>query len=444
MFARYLLTITCAIAVVLAGLPTICVAQEKFELLETFRQDAPVRVELNTTLVGRLALPDRKNERGGKPEVVAVQGIAKLLYDEVLLPRNPDKNLVALRQYTEVAFERRLGDNDQKAEVRPAVRRMVVLRSEAGKKVPFSPDGPLTLAEIDVVRTDLFAPVLVTGILPAPSVVVGNRWKASDQAVIELTDYDLVEKNELVVTLAAIVTLDGRKHAKLTLAGSVRGTTEDGASIQTFTGTAYFDLERKMLVYLNLAAKNQLLGPDGKTINGEVTGTYIVKRSPAIKSMITTDMIQKLDTKPTEERTQLLYEDATVGLKLTYPRRWRLSITDGRTLTLEEASGDVTLAISRQSPKEPMTADRAVTDAKAFVARQKWQLLDQTAPTTTTPGITRFTVKVQDGPDKSRIEYAILTQPEGTALATARIRDKAPAELTSQVENLFKAIQLVK
>ena len=39
-----------------------------------------------------------------------------------------------------------------------------------GKKVPFSPDGALTLGEIGVVRNDLFSPVLVPGLLPDKAV----------------------------------------------------------------------------------------------------------------------------------------------------------------------------------------------------------------------------------------------------------------------------------
>ncbi|MGL6075511.1 MAG: hypothetical protein ACRC8S_15260 [Fimbriiglobus sp.] len=425
-------------SVSLLGFVAVSLGQERVELIESFKADRPIRVELATTLVGRLALPDRKNERGGKPEVITVQGESKLRYDEVLLPRDPEKNLVILRQYQDVSMKRTLGMQDQKAELRSGIMRMVVLRSEKGKKVPFSPDGPLTLGEIDIVRADLFSPVLVTGLLPAQPATIGNKWAASSHAIVELTDYETIEKNDLTVELLAFPMIDGRKHAKLGFSGQVRGLTEDGASIQTFTGTGYFDLERKIFASLNLTAKNQQLGPDGKTVNGEVTGTFIVRRSPATNSVITPEMVRTLDTKPTDARTELLYEDATIGVRITYPRSWRLSQTDARTISLEDRDDTGTVAITRLV--EPLPINKAIADAKEFVAKQKWTVLDASIPKTDASGLTRFTLKVQNGTETFPLEYAV--RPE--LLATARIRPKAPATTLTQVEALFQAMQPTK
>jgi hypothetical protein len=434
---RWFWTVGSTVTVTLSAL-----AQERVEMLERFPANEPVRVELTTTLVGQLAIPDRKNERQGKPEVMTVQGDAKLRYEEVLLPRDAEKNLVILRQYQDVSFARTLGQVQQKAELRPAISRMVVLRSEKGKKVPFSPDGPLTLAEIDVVRTDLFSPILVTGLLPARAAAIGNKWNASEQAIIELTDYETISKNDLVIELQGLPMIDGRRHAKLGIAGQVRGNTIDGASIQTFTGTGYFDLERKMFVSLNLTAKSQLLGPDGKTVNGEVTGTFLVKRSRPTNSALTAEVIRGIDAKPTDSRTELLYEDADVGIRITYPRRWRLSQTDRKTISLEEANQLATVAITRLA--EPLPPAQAIADAKRYVASQNWTLANVTEPKTDAKGLTRFTVKVQEGSKSFSLEYAVHTQPTGHLLATARIGEKADAEVLAQVEKLFSNMQPTK
>ena len=62
---------------------------------------------------------------------------------------------------------------------------------------PFSPDGPLTWGEIDVVRTDVFNPARIPGLLPAGPVKKGQTWKASAAAVAELTDMEKVEDGAL-------------------------------------------------------------------------------------------------------------------------------------------------------------------------------------------------------------------------------------------------------
>ena len=414
---------------------------EKHALYEDFKSQAPVRVELSTTLSGRLALPDRANERGGKPQLVTVIGTSKLVYDEVMVPRDADGNLVVVRQYREVNFQRTLNDVPQKAEVRAAVRRMVVLRSEAGKKVPFSPDGPLTLAEIDVVRNDLFSPALVTGLLPKQEAGVGNRWPASVQAVTELTDYSAIEKNDLVVELVAFVTLGGRRHAKLTLKGEVRGLGEDGFGIQTFSGTAYFDLDRKTLVSLNLSAKNQLLGPDGKTVNGEVAGTFVVKRSPATGDDLSDAKLKAIDTKPADATTRLLFDDATFGVSFTYPRRWRLGTVGEHRLTVNEAAGLAGLQLTRVGPTDTTLA-KQFDDAKAFVARQKWTLTGAPEPK---PGDDRFTLEVtSDAGDKLRLDYRLVSTADGVAVLSSRLPVAKQNELLPQVESIFDSVKVLK
>src|SRR5581483_10345540 len=164
--------------------------------------------------------------------------------------------------YREVAFARTVGGKDQKADIRPAVRRMVVLRSDRGKKAPFSPDGPLTWGEIDVVRTDIFSPALVPGLLPVKPVRPGDRWRLTPAAVAELTDLDPIDEGELVAESVSVVTISNKRYAKLGVSGSVKGGTEDGTSRQKLDGMGYFDLEANRLTYLNLKGTRELLGPD--------------------------------------------------------------------------------------------------------------------------------------------------------------------------------------
>ena len=249
--------------------PAFTLAQAEPVLLrESFTPDDTSRVRLESNLSGRLAIPkpDKKS-----PDVVPFVGKSVLEYDERPLTSLDDGAGRVVRYYHTVQFARTLGDTAQTAEVRPAVRRMVVLRGTGtakGKKVPFSPDGALALGEIEVVKNDLFSPALVPGLLPDKPVKPGDRWAVADAAVVELTDYEAVESNGLTVEFAAIVRVDGKRSAKLLLAGTVRGTTEDGPSRQALAGTAYFDLDNDRLSYLKLTGRSQLLGPKGVTAGG--------------------------------------------------------------------------------------------------------------------------------------------------------------------------------
>src|SRR5207237_10057656 len=95
------------------------------------------------------------------------------------------------------------------------------------KKAPFSPDGPLTWGEIDVIRTDVFNPVAVPGLLPGGAVRPGQSWRVSAAAVAELTDMEKVDEGELTVEFLGVTTVDGRRLDELKLAGTIRGVIED-------------------------------------------------------------------------------------------------------------------------------------------------------------------------------------------------------------------------
>src|SRR5262249_30314151 len=154
------------------------------------------------------------------------------------------------------------GNSIQDAGIRPSVRRMVVARAN-GKKAPFSPDGPLTWGEIDVVRTDVFNPAVIPGLLPPGPVTPGQSWKASPAPVLELTDMEKVDEGELTVKFLGVAEVEKRKVAKLEVGGTVRGVNEDGPNRQTLAGTAYFDLDAGMLTYLSIKGTHELL--DGTT-----------------------------------------------------------------------------------------------------------------------------------------------------------------------------------
>ena len=83
------------------------------------------------------------------------------------------------------------------------------------RSAPFSPDGPLTWGEIDVVRTDVFNPAAIPGLLPTGPVKKGQSWKASAAAIAELTDMEKVESGEIAVEFVGVTEVDRKRVARL-------------------------------------------------------------------------------------------------------------------------------------------------------------------------------------------------------------------------------------
>ena len=166
------------------GLPAAR-AEDPLRLLEVFPSGYQYHVSTRVELSGSLTLPAEKGKATPKP--LSVSGDSAIEYDERVL--TVDKNGLVqktARVYRKMEFQRKIGEQPQETSLRPEARKMVVLRHK-NQEVPFSPDGPLTWGEIDLVRTDVFAPAL-TGLLPDKAVQVDDRWKASALAIQELTD----------------------------------------------------------------------------------------------------------------------------------------------------------------------------------------------------------------------------------------------------------------
>ena len=413
-------------------------------LREMFDPDAVVRVRLVSNLTGRLAVP-----QPGKPmpDVLPFSGSSAFDYDELPLTPAADGALRVVRRYRSVDLTRTIGDQKQSAEVRAAVRRMVVLKPAGpagGRKVPFSPDGALTLGEIELVRRDVFGPALVAGLLPDKAVSPGDKWPASTAAVAELTDYETVAANALTVEFVAAVTIHQRRMAKLAIAGTVAGTTEDGPSRQTLTGTAYFDLAAGRLSYLKLSGKSTLLGPNGVT-TGELAGTFTLTREPtAAPAGLTATVLAATALEPTAANSRLLYADPTQGLQFEYPRRWRVGLTAGRQVALDEAGGKAGVLFTVYPAGQTPTAAAFLASGKAYAAKQGWPVAAE-SPISPGPPADRFTLDVTADGGPVRLAYAVVTTPAGGLTAAARLpAGTDQAALAADFEAVLKSLQRTK
>src|SRR5947209_5672617 len=139
---------SCVALLLSLGLPLSQARGEEFTLREAFQAGYQYHVSSRVELNGSLLLP--AEGPGKEPKRLSVNGESAIEYDERVL--NVDGNDVkkTARIYRRVDFRRKVGDRPQEATIRPAVRRLVLLRLRQ-VEVPFSPDGPLMWAEIDLV-----------------------------------------------------------------------------------------------------------------------------------------------------------------------------------------------------------------------------------------------------------------------------------------------------
>lgn len=432
-----------ALAVLLlASLGGRVVAQE-VTLSEPFKPGHTTKVEIQVKLTGKLALPS--TEKGKPGQLVTIAGTSKLGYEERLLQSDDAALLKTVRAYREVEFERTVGEAKQDAGIRPSVRRLVVIKA-GERKAPFSPDGPLTWGEIDVVRTDIFNPALIPGLLPTNPVKPRQSWKASAAAVAELTDMEKVEEGAITVEFQGVAKANGKQLARLKISGTVRGVNEDGPNRQKLDGNAYFDLESGILTYLSVRGTKELLDGKGQTV-GVIEGQFAMTRTPVAKMPpdLSDAALHDLDLKPGTENTLLLYDNADLGVRFLYPRGWRVGAVQGKQVTLDHARGGG-LLITVEAPAKVPAADDYLKETLAVLEKQKATVTATEKPVRVRAEpvlLDRFALEATIGADKLRLEYAVLRQTDGGVTIAATL-PAADADLRPEVTRIVRSLSVTK
>lgn len=418
-------------------------AQDSLLLAEKFEPGHVSKVDVGVKLSGKLAVPAEKSK---PPKLVTLTGNSHITYDERVLSPDEAGMLKAVRIYREVDFVRVVGGATQDAGIRPSVRRMVIIKNE-GRRAPFSPDGPLTWGEIDVVRTDVFNPAVVPGLLPAGPVKKGQTWKASAAAVAELTDMEKVDSGEIAIELLGVTGIDRQRVARLKISGTVKGVNEDGPNEQTLDGTAFFDLDAGLLSYLSIKGTHKLLDGAGQTV-GLIEGQFTMTRAllNRIPAELSDGALGLVALRPTAENTLLLYDNPDLGVRFLYPRGWRVGAVQGRQVTLDHARGAGILVTVEPAARVP-SAEDYLTESSAFLAKQKAEITATDKPTrvrTEPVVLDRFGLDATFGSDKARLEYAVLKQTDGGATVAARIPAEEVTALKPEVERLIRSVSVTK
>jgi hypothetical protein len=423
-------------------LPGVASAQDALILSESLASNHLSTIDVSVKLSGRLTVSAGKDKAD---KLVTVVGASRVKYDERIIAFEPG-SVTTVRAYRDVEFTRTVGGINQDTGIRPSVRRMVVIKTE-GRRAPFSPDGPLTWNEIDVVRTDVFAPATIPGLLPPGRATKGQSWKASAAAIEELTDMEKVEEGGIAVEYLGVVEVDGRRVARLKISGVVRGVNQDGPSRQSLEGAAYFDLDDKFVTYLSLKGTHDLLDGKGETV-GRIEGLFTMTRKRLEKppADLSDASLRGLELKPTAENTLLLYDDDRLGVRFLYPRGWRVGAVQGNQVTLDHARGAGMLITVEPADRVPLAHDYA-KEVTAFLEKQKAEILVSDSPTRVRAEpvqLDRFGIDVVLKKDRVRLEYAVLKQSDGGVTAAANIPASEAKELAAEAEKIFRSLAVTK
>jgi hypothetical protein len=417
-------------------------AQSAVWLREPFPAGYQYRVSSRVELSGSLTLPVEKGQTVAKK--VSVTGNSAIDYDERILTHDQVGQVKkTIRQYLRLDFERKVADQLQQNALRPTVRRLVILRHKQ-LEVPFSPDGPLTWGEIDLVRTDVFTPALA-GLLPDRAVQPGDRWNATPTAVQELTDLERIDEGGLVCKLVEFTTLAKRRHARVQFSGSVRGLGEDGLNRQQLDGSLLFDLESNHISYLSMRGIQALLDRDGK-VSGQVEGTFVLTRQLGSSRDLGDERLRAVNLEPNDDNTLLLFDDPDLGVRLLYPRRWRVAGVRGRQVALDEDRGSGLLLTLEPLARVP-TGPQFFQESRAWLVQQKATVLRADGSRTLQGpphSLENFSLDVDASRQRFLMDYFVIRQAAGGATLAARLLPADQANLQRDVLRIARSVQITR
>jgi len=410
-------------------------APQSFRMFEAFQPGYQYHVSCRVNITGTLKLSDEKEKQ------LALTGSSAIEFDERILVEKDHKVDKTIRAYRKMDFERHIGDQQQQSSLRPAIRRMVILRHNQFE-VPFSPDGPLTWGEIDLVRTDVFTPALA-GLLPDQAVKPGDHWQANGVAVKELTDLERIDEGNLTCTFEAVTTLVGRQQARISFQGTVRGMGEDGSARHQLEGQLYFDLVSNHLSYVHVKGTQFLLDKNGNA-QGQVEGTFVLTREPVPPARdLTDDDLRGLVLEPTDDNTLLLFEQADLGVRFLYPRRWHIAGVTGKQIALDEKQGSGILLTLETAQKLP-TGAQFYQEARNWLTQQKANVYRMDYPKEIAKGIENFAADAEVGKQRIILDYYVLRQTDRGATVVARLSPNDLLNLRKDVERILKSVQFTK
>jgi hypothetical protein len=406
-------------------------AQGPMRLDERFAPNAAYHVSCRVQIAGKMTLPDK---------TIDIEGKSDIEYDERIL-RVTDAGVVdkTVRLVSSMKFERKIGADVQSSALRAAVRRLVVLRQN-NIEAPFSPDGPLKLSEIDLIRTDVFTPALA-GLLPKNAVAIGAAWKADETATRELTDLVQITSGELTCRFDKV----DRSLAKISFEGTIGGVGENGPTKHDLDGFYYFDLSAKSLTYLSLKGTEHLLNEKSQS-QGKVTGTFVLTRElKAVPAAIAEAANLALD--PTEDSTRLLFEDEDLGVQFVHARKWKPRV-EGTQVKLDDLRGNGLVLTVDPLTRLP-TLQQFLSEARGGIERGKGRVgvISPTRPLQRQPAnveILSFDAEVPSGKGSQPATVVLALVRDQTAGATlaATLVTNDRSALARDVEKMAATIRV--
>ena len=292
----------------------------------TLRESATLtRAEIALRVEGKL-----KVERGGKADAIPLSARARVAFAQYA-----DAPGRAVRLYDEARSTADTGLEHAVRALGPDRRLIGVTRTDAGA-VHFSPDGPLTREELELVG-EHFDVIVLPDLLPPGPVARGATWPVAPEAARRALHFDALGKAELVATLVEVTDA----AATVSITGAAEGA-ELGAAVQSkVKATLTFDRQANLVTRVEWA-QDDVRGQGPASPATELTATVAVTRaslSAEPAELAAGRARLPAGGVPTGANAMLKYADPSGRYQFLYARAWHVVGRTAEHLTLRLVEG---------------------------------------------------------------------------------------------------------
>ncbi|WP_425615128.1 hypothetical protein NA78x_005025 [Anatilimnocola sp. NA78] len=303
-----------ALALASCGLP-VYAADEKTLLAVNSDETRPTQIKLAVEASGQMKMNPDSREVKFLPMSVT----AELNFLQRRLPALQDSAAVRLvRQYSTAETKFNLKNTEFKQAVRDD-RRLIVLQTEGDAGTYFSPLGPLSREELELLDTQS-AGVLPELLLPGKEMKVGETWNLTDAAVIRLLSLDAVHKQDVVGKFDEL----REGIAILSLEGKASGAVGGVASEVALRAKLNLDPKQQLLTWLAISInENRAIGhaQPGYDVTSRIRMlTAFADAAPELSD----ESLSKLPLIAKGGETLLSFRSEKGGFELVHDRRWRV------------------------------------------------------------------------------------------------------------------------
>jgi hypothetical protein len=327
---------------------------QQFHLQNQYRTERPIGVTVQFEVGGDLKLA---SDRGVQTLPLSVR--AEFDYALRSLPSQPAASQPhAAQQTAAVAHFRRAEARIQVAQAATTKKLsdhhpLIVIEDTADGLVLFSPHGPFTRDELDLI--DLPCNPLALGrLLPDKAVAIGQRWKVDEAAMAALLRLSAVGRSDVEAALKEVV--DG--VAEVAFSGGVAGALEGVATEIEVKGACRVHLQRKLIEQVSLAVK------ENRGVGHVAAGVDVVARlkmhlRPVDAAELTDANLQGLPLASAGQAPPLAYRPGALPVEFLYDRRWHLTRDDPELAVLRLIDRGELVAqcnispLARVSPERP-------------------------------------------------------------------------------------------